>query len=181
MESPMSNPLAMSPVTEPVFFLQPEHWATGCRLAKESPRRRMALPVHRQASDRVQRLFNFLQPDTYIAPHHHPADGFSETIIVLQGRLLFLQFTPDGAIVTHRILEAGTPHCLVDFVGNCIHAFVCLEADTVVLEIKQGPFVAASDKVFAPWAPAEGDAKASAYLEDLRALATKNSAGNISR
>jgi cupin fold WbuC family metalloprotein len=177
----MSHPLALAHVTDPVFFLQPDHWSEGCRLARESPRRRIALPVHRQISDRVQRLFNFLQPETYIAPHHHPAEGFSETILALQGCLLFLEFSPDGTVITHRILEAGTPHCLVDFVGSCLHAFVCLVPDTVVLEIKQGPFVAASDKVFAPWAPAEGDARARLYLEELRALATTPSTGNAAQ
>ena len=34
---------------------------------------------------------------------------------------------------------------------------VCLEPDTVILEVKKGPYDANTDKKFASWAPAEGD------------------------
>ena len=44
-----------------------------------------------------------------------------------------------------------------------------LEPDTVVFEVKPGPYQPTSDKDFAPWAPAEGGPDAPAYLADLEA------------
>jgi hypothetical protein len=37
----------------------------------------------------------------------------------------------------------------------------------VCFEVKPGPYSAANDKDFAPWAPMEGDAGAGAYLDTL--------------
>ena len=39
--------------------------------------------------------------------------------------------------------------------------------DTVIFEVKPGPYDAATDKEFAPWAPPEGDPRAHAYLIQL--------------
>jgi hypothetical protein len=44
------------------------------------------------------------------------------------------------------------------------HGFVALEPDTLIYEVKPGPWSAATDKSFAPWAPAEGDPGAM-YIE----------------
>jgi len=42
-----------------------------------------------------------------------------------------------------------------------------VEADSVVLEIKKGPYDPVKDKQFASWAPKEGTPEAIAYLERL--------------
>jgi hypothetical protein len=42
-----------------------------------------------------------------------------------------------------------------------------LTEHVVCYEVKPGPYSAASDKDFAPWAPREGDPTAKAYLEML--------------
>ncbi|MGD8861079.1 MAG: hypothetical protein PVI30_13820 [Myxococcales bacterium] len=41
---------------------------------------------------------------------------------------------------------------------------MALEPDTLIYEVKPGPWSAATDKSFAPWAPAEGDPGAM-YIE----------------
>jgi hypothetical protein len=42
-----------------------------------------------------------------------------------------------------------------------------LSEDTVLFEVKPGPYSEASYKDFAPWAPAEYSAKAEEYLHQL--------------
>jgi hypothetical protein len=44
---------------------------------------------------------------------------------------------------------------------------VALKPDTVIFEVKAGPYDAATDKAFAPWAPAEGTQEAQSFLADV--------------
>jgi dTDP-4-dehydrorhamnose 3,5-epimerase-like enzyme len=55
---------------------------------------------------------------------------------------------------------------MVDIEQGVWHTFVALAADTVVLEIKRGPYNASTDKKFAPWAPVEGNQDASGWLAE---------------
>ncbi len=124
----------------------------------------MLMPIHRQQNALVQRMVNFFQRDTYIPPHQHPREGASETIQMMAGRLAFFIFSEDGEISATYILEPGD---LIDIEAGVWHGLVVLEPDTVVLEIKRGPFDA-SDRIFAEWAPGEGDEGTVEYLNRLR-------------
>jgi hypothetical protein len=55
----------------------------------------------------------------------------------------------------------------VDLLPGIYHSFIALEPDTVIYEVKTGPYTATSDKTFAPWAPAEGTAEAARYMAEL--------------
>ena len=55
----------------------------------------------------------------------------------------------------------------VDLVPGVYHTLVVLEPDTVIYEVKDGPYVASNDKAFAPWAPPEGSPEAPAYMARL--------------
>jgi len=44
------------------------------------------------------------------------------------------------------------------------HTFFALEDNTVLFEVKPGPYDPGTDKDFAHWAPAEGEADAMKYL-----------------
>ena len=160
-------PLAFPHVNQPVFFLGEAELEAGRVASRKSPRLRITLPLHRELGDGVQRMINFLQPGTYITPHHHPAVGFSETIFVIHGRILFVEFASTGQVLMKRLLTGGTPEALVDFGGTLIHTFICLDPDTVILEIKKGPYAGPEDKVFAPWAPPEGDPASAGYMANL--------------
>ncbi len=94
-----------------------------------------------------------------------------ESITVLKGSVGFFVFEPNGDVQSLHRLEAGDPaSCLVDIEPGVWHTFVPLADDTVVLEIKRGPYNAAIDKTFAAWAPGEGSAAALGYLRQLEAL-----------
>jgi hypothetical protein len=44
---------------------------------------------------------------------------------------------------------------------------ICLEPDSVLYELKDGPYNVANDKHFAPWAPAEGSPEAFVFMEKI--------------
>jgi cupin fold WbuC family metalloprotein len=101
-----------------------------------------------------------------VRPHRHLAPGKTEALVLLRGALGFVPFlddgTPDRAHFTLMHRERGA--LVVDCREGVWHTFFALEPDTVVYEVKHGPFHAETDKEFAPWAPAEGSAGAAAYL-----------------
>jgi cupin fold WbuC family metalloprotein len=149
--------LALEPVEGPVFFLDEATLRKGVLSSRSSSRGRIMLPLHRSSEERVQRLLNFVQPGSYIRPHLHPMPECIENITVLSGSIGFLAFDAAGEITTRRRLTANQPaSCMVDIVQGVWHTFVALAPDTVVLEIKRGPYDAATDKKFASWAPVEG-------------------------
>lgn len=128
--------------------------------ATNSERKRAHLLLHAGHDDQVQRLMIFMQPGTYVRPHHHPLQW--EMLILIRGRGELLRFSAEGDIV-HRIemsAEAPVAHIPPD----AWHGFVVLEPDTVVMEFKPGPY---RPSEFAGWAPAESDLDAPAYLQKL--------------
>jgi cupin fold WbuC family metalloprotein len=152
----MSFPLALSGPEGDVVTLDEALLARGVEAARSSPRRRVMVPLHRRP-EAVQRMLNFLQPGTYIRPHRHPLPEHVECIAVLQGALGLMEFSPEGEVKGRWRLEAGrAAACMVDIDAGVWHGLVVLAPDTVILEIKRGPYDAARDKEFAQWAPAEG-------------------------
>lgn len=167
--APDLSPLALPAVSGPVFELTEAVLRGGCEAARRSPRRRIILPLHRSQDALVQRMLNFLQPGTWIRPHRHPLPHAIETVQVIRGALGFLLFEADGAIRSSHRLSAESLPSLLDIEPGVWHGMVALEEDTVVLEIKRGPYDAATDKEFAAWAPAEGSGEAPSRLADYRA------------
>ena len=158
--------LAMTNPAGPVFELTPELREEGLALSRSSPRSRMLLPIHRHQDDLVQRMVNFLQPGTYIQAHQHPRAWASETILVTSGCLGFVTFDELGGVLSVSRLAVGD---LIDIEAKVWHGVLALEPDTVILEIKRGPYDD-QDKVFAEWAPAENSAEAPNYLKWLLSL-----------
>lgn len=140
----------------------------GVLASRESERRRIILPIHRRQDAPVQRMLNFLQPETYVRPHLHPRQGAVETIFVIQGALAFLIFDENGSLL--RVERLGDSHSsrLLDLEPQVWHSFVVSKPDTVILETKLGPYDAQLDKTFASWAPEEGSKEAKHLLETWR-------------
>jgi cupin fold WbuC family metalloprotein len=162
-------PVALPHVTGPVFRLSPEVLAQGCAASAASPRRRIILPLHRAQEASVGRMLNFFQPGTYVRPHLHAMPWATETIQILRGALGVVIFDSQGQAQQHFILRADDGLGLLDIEANVWHGMAALEPDTVILEIKRGPYDVATDKTFAPWAPAEDSAEAASYEANLRA------------
>lgn len=126
--------------------------------AAQAPRRRQNHNLHPELADPVQRLLNAVQPGSYVRPHRHAADRW-ELFLALQGAFVVLTF--DGEQVASRTeLRAGGEVVALEIPGGTLHAVAALTPDSVFFETKPGPYAALSDKDFAAWAPAEGEAGA---------------------
>ena len=141
--------------------------------AVASPRRRQHRNIHIDYTDHCQRLFNAIEPNSYLRPHRHsPAQG-AETMIAVRGLMALVVFDDNGEIKQFQRFGAGSR--LVDrniAVGAetppaTWHTVVSLESGSVLLEVKAGPFDPLAPKFPAPWAPAEGTSEGSAYLGKL--------------
>ncbi|WP_248724128.1 WbuC family cupin fold metalloprotein [Seonamhaeicola sp. ML3] len=164
----MSNfPLATNPPKTDITLIQNNIVETAIELSRQSPRKRIISPLHKEASDTLHRMINVVQPGSYIRPHSHEMDQKAESIIVLQGGICFMAFNTEGEITSHHKLYAGSEVFGVDIEPHVIHAFYALEADTVLFEVKPGPYVKKQDKGFASWSPEENTPEATLYLNNL--------------
>lgn len=158
--------LAMSNPVGPVFGFPESLREKGIEESRTSPRKRILLPIHRSQEDLVQRMVNFLQPGTYIQPHQHPREFATETILVMGGEMGFLTFSEAGELQTSHRLAVGD---LIDIEARVWHGVVALAPDTIILEVKRGPYDD-TDKVFADWAPAEDTAGVAEYQNWLESI-----------
>lgn len=137
------------------------------RSAADAPRRRAHLNVHKSLDAAVQRLFIATEPDTYMRPHRHPQAHKWEFFMVLSGELDLLTFDEQGQVVERISLSpASTP--AVEVPPGTWHCYVCRQSGTLALEVKEGAYIPTAEADFAPWAPPENSADASAYLDWLR-------------
>jgi cupin fold WbuC family metalloprotein len=122
--------------------------------ARVSPRRRLNLNLHAELSDPIQRLLNAGDPGTYVRAHRHAA-GRWELFAILRGQIDVLIFADDGTIAQRSALREGGG--LIEIPGGIWHGLAFMAPGSVAIEVKPGPYLAQSDKEFAPWAPREED------------------------
>ena len=159
--------LALPNITGPLFKLDAETLQTGITASRKSPRRRIILPIHRTQDAQVQRMINFLQPGTYIHPHQHPLDHAVESVMVIKGAIRFFVFDDKGLVTETVEMAENSGASLLDIEPRIWHSFIVTKPDTVVFEVKRGPYNAETDKTFADWAPAEGSPEAAELLRFL--------------
>ncbi len=134
--------------------------------AKESERLRMNYNFH-NLEDPINRLLNAMEPGTYIQPHKHEDPDRFEVFLCLRGRFLVIIFDDEGNVTDHTILNARKGNFGVEIPEKTYHTLLSLESGSVAYEIKEGPYLPATAKNFAPWAPAEGDQGVKAYMHKL--------------
>jgi cupin fold WbuC family metalloprotein len=166
MTDPSDFPFALPAPESGVTAITEDLLSEGRRASRKSPRKRIIQPLHKQGVDTLQRMLNFLQPGSYIRPHRHALDR-AESLVVLSGTLLYLTFDDQGSSERVLQMKAGSFPLGVDIDGGIWHSFLALEPDTVLFEVKPGPYDPKADKDFAHWAPEEGSAEAAAYLDEL--------------
>jgi len=133
--------------------------------AQRSPRLRTNHNFHASMEENPHRFLNAMVRGTYIAPHRHLDPPKAESFLALEGELAFFTFRDDGEVATTHIL--GRDARGVDVQPGIWHTVAVLTPHAVCYEVKPGPYSAANDKDFAPWAPREGDAGVTAYLAML--------------
>lgn len=137
--------------------------------AAAAPRRRLNRNLHGM-DDPVHRLFNAIEPGSWVRPHRHLDPPRSETVIVVAGSLGVVLFDGDGTVTEAVKLEAGGAVFGVDLDAGTWHGLVALVPGTVFFETKPGPYAAPGPEDRAPWAPGEGEPGAEAAEEALRRL-----------
>ena len=106
--------------------------------AKVSPRLRMNYNLHSDLSDKCQRFINAMEPDTIIPIHHHHV---AEVYILLQGRLKVIIYDDTAMEVQTYILDRKDGNYGIQIPLNTWHSVEVLEEGTVIMEVKEGPYV----------------------------------------
>ena len=139
--------------------------------SRKSPRLRQHNNIHQSYQDSCQRLFNAIEPDSYIRPHRHTSDARDELLIAIRGTMALATFDDLGNVI--GILRFGS-----EKVGGFLavgaevssttwYTVIALESGCMLLEVKAGPFDPNRPKDLANWAPEEVSADGFRYLEQL--------------
>ena len=158
--------------TSPFRRIDQKLFAQVAAEARQHPRLRLNHNFHRE-QDPVQRFLNVLQPGTYVRPHRHGRNGSGkgfECFLVLQGAIGLLLFNAEGEIQQQLHLNANGPTHGIEVAEDQFHTLVALETDSVIFELKQGPYQPTQDKDFLCRFPQEGTEEAvaqEAYWRDL--------------
>lgn len=142
----------------PIKLLTRDMVDTVAQQARNSDRLRKNYNFH-ALPDRVQRFINVLQPGTYVRPHRHcrppDSDGF-EFFLVLQGNIGLLLFDETGQVIRTEQISADGPVYGIEVAQGSFHTLVALAPDSVMFELKEGPYIPLSDKDFLPNFPLGG-------------------------
>lgn len=127
--------------------------------AKESLRLRMNYNFHDSMDAPIHRILNALEPGTYLPPHRHQNPDKEEVYLVLRGSLLAVLFDEEGHVTRKVNLNPLKGNYGIEIPPRVWHSIVVLEPNTVIYEIKQGPFSPLTPDNLASWAPAATDDK----------------------
>jgi cupin fold WbuC family metalloprotein len=138
--------------------------------ARQAPRLRKNHNLHAGDASQAHRLFNALEPGTYIRPHCHLDPEKDETFVLIRGTLGIVTFDETGKVSETCLLSAAGENVAADIPHGVYHTALCLESGTIFFEAKAGPYLPLTAEETAGFAPQEGSAEAAPYLEQLSAL-----------
>jgi cupin fold WbuC family metalloprotein len=151
-----------------------EYLAVLSNRAAGNERMRQHQNIHKGFDEPCQRLFNAIEPGSYIRPHRHASVLRNELMVAVRGVMALVTFDDVGQL--QRVVRFGSEKYGCDLpIGLEInpetwHTVMALEAGSVLLEVKAGPFDPAQPKDLAGWAPSEGSSEAQIYVNQLRHL-----------
>ncbi|MDQ7988222.1 MAG: WbuC family cupin fold metalloprotein [Candidatus Dactylopiibacterium sp.] len=141
--------------------------------ARINPRLRQHHSLHASPDEPAQRLFNAIEPASYVAAHRHAHPARNETLLVLAGSLGVIFFDDAGTpAATHRLSAGGAGGFGMELPAGPWHSVVALTAGTVIFEVKAGPYQPLDPRDVAPWAPAPGSPQAAAWVARMHSLFT---------
>ena len=109
------------------------------RQAKGSPRLRMNYNFHQSLDDKCPRFLNAVEVGTVIPIHHHVTKD--ETFVILKGKVQIITYRDDGSVIERVTICREEGRYGVDIPKNTWHSLECLEPDSVIFEVKEGPFI----------------------------------------
>lgn len=107
--------------------------------AKASPRLRMNRDLRNFPSDQSQRMLNAIEPGSELPVHRHRFS--SETVVVLRGHLRETFYDPGKRATAVYDLIAGGDVVALDIPLGQWHTAEALESGTVIIEMKDGPYM----------------------------------------
>lgn len=140
--------------------------------AKRSPRLRQHQNIHMTFDESCQRLFNAIEPESYIRPHRHTSVQRDELLVAIRGLMALVTFDEVGQV--QRVIRFGSEKYGAELavgveVGPSIwHTVLALVPGSVLLEVKAGPFDPVQPKDLAEWAPIEYGAGVAKYIQFLK-------------
>ena len=108
-----------------------------------------------------------MQPGTYVRPHRHDDPEKWELTVILSGKLVIVVTDGVGRVTERIDLDANGPVRGVELPAGTWHTSAVAARDTVILEVKSGPYDVKTDKHFAEWAPAEGSVECIAFEQNI--------------
>lgn len=108
------------------------------RLAKNSPRLRMAYDLRNTPEDNSQRMLNALELGTIMPIHRHLAS--SETVVLLRGKICWHFYDDAGNETESVVLDANGDVRCINVEKARWHSLECLESGSVLLESKDGKY-----------------------------------------
>jgi cupin fold WbuC family metalloprotein len=107
--------------------------------AKASPRLRMNYNFHQSLEDKCHRMLNAVEPGTVVPIHRHPTKD--ESFVVLRGKVRSTTYNDDGSVIESVVLNPAEGRYGVNIPKNVWHTLQSLESNSVIFEVKEGPFV----------------------------------------
>jgi cupin fold WbuC family metalloprotein len=135
--------------------------------AGEMPRKRAHHFFPGDPGDGIQPFLLALDPEAYFRPHRHSDSGGLEVVAALRGKTLVAVFDDGGRVTEHAVLAPDGETRIVEIEAEEWHTVLALQAGSVVLNVKEGPYDPETNKTFAAWAPAEGTPEARAFNRRL--------------
>ena len=141
--------------------------------AKQSSRQRQHKNIHQHYNDPCQRLFNAIGIDSYIRPHRHSIDPKDECLIAVRGRMALVVFDDVGQVQQVIRFGAQTAESQqaigvgINLPAGVWHTVIAEVPDSILFEVKSGPFNPDQAKEYPSWAPAENTPEAAVYLTEL--------------
>src|SRR5690554_1738604 len=104
--------------------------------ASASPRLRKNLNIHSDYDDPIQRLFNAMEPGTYVRPHRHARPNGWELMLAVRGAFSIISFDDKGTVLERIDLSAAGGDIAAEIPPYTWHAIVVLAPETVMFEVK---------------------------------------------
>lgn len=108
------------------------------RLAKNSPRLRMAYDLRNTPEDNSQRMLNALELGTIMPIHRHLAS--SETVVLLRGKICWHFYDDAGNETESVVLDANGDVRCINVEKARWHSLECLAEGSVLMESKDGAY-----------------------------------------
>lgn len=151
-----------------------------CQQAEYSLHRRQHLNIHSSYQENCQRLFNTIQPNSYIPPHRHYIANKQELLVAIRGSFCLITFDDHGNFVrsssfgSELYADELCSNIGVEIPPDVWHTVIAMQENSILLEVKEGPFVSEDSKEIALWAPRDGSAEVDSFLARCHKFSESN-------